>query len=75
MSGDRIRHLLAADPFEPFALGMASRSVVDVTRPELAEVTPGGDALILKGPDGQLRQAISLRHVCTVTFPDRPTIR
>lgn len=75
MSGDLVRHLLAADPFEPFTLDLASRSSVDVTRPELAEVTPGGDALVLNGPDGQLLRVVSLWHVCAVTFPDRPTIR
>ncbi len=75
MSADVIRSLLTADPFEPFTLGLASRSAVDVTRPELAEVSADGGVLTLRGPDGSLRQAISLRHLATITFPDRPTIR
>ena len=75
MSGDIVRHLLAADPFEPFTLEMASRSVIDITRPERAEVSADGGMLTLKGADGQLWQAVSLRHVACITFPDRPAIR
>ncbi len=75
MSGDLVRQLLAADPFEPLVLSLTSRTEVVIDRPELAEVSAGGDALLLKGPDGQLRQAVSLRHVCSITHTDRPTIR
>ena len=75
MSADVVRGLLAADPFEPFTLSLTSRSTVDVTRPELAAVSADGSTLALNGPDGQLWQAISLRHVTTITFPDQPTIR
>jgi hypothetical protein len=75
MSGDIIRQLLAADPFEPFCLNLSSRSTVDITRPERTTVSADGSTLTIVGPDGQLWQAVSLRHVAAVTFPVAPAVR
>jgi len=47
MTGDRIRALLRAQPFQPFTLGLADRHQVRVPRADWAMVSPDGQTMVM----------------------------
>jgi hypothetical protein len=74
MTEDDLRPLLEAVPFEPFTIHMTGRTTYDIDRPEAVSFSPYGGALYYSRPDGY-RAILSLDHVVSISFPDRPIIR
>jgi hypothetical protein len=51
MTTDRIKELLAANPFKPFEIHVADGDVLVVKHPELIWITPGGRTVfVARGP-------------------------
>jgi hypothetical protein len=67
MSGDELRALLRAEPFQPFILGLAGRTRICITRPDWAKVSPDGQTLIAYDADRRF-QMVSIPHVASLTF-------
>jgi hypothetical protein len=51
MTGEQIRRLYQATPFQPFRVHMANRRSVDVPHPDFMHLTPTGRRLIIDRED------------------------
>ena len=72
MSGDSIRELIRAQPFQPFEVHLSSGGVYQVTHPEQAFVT--GASLYVWYPDSEKEDHVvrcSLLHVTGVEYAER----
>ena len=67
MSGDELRALLRAEPFQPFTVAMVGKTRVRITNPDWAKVSPDGQTLIAYDADRRF-QIISVPHVASITF-------
>ena len=51
MTGEQIRSLMTATPFQPFRVYMANGKSVDVPHPDFINLSPTGRMLIVYQPD------------------------
>lgn len=72
MSGDSLRELIKAQPFEPFEVHMSSGDVYQVRHPEQAFVT--GASLYIWFPDSDKEDHVarcSLLHISGVEYVEK----
>ncbi|MBI1830712.1 MAG: hypothetical protein HYR84_04590 [Planctomycetes bacterium] len=71
MSGDSIRELIRAQPFQPFEVHLSSGDAYHVTHPEQAFAT--GASLYIWYPDEGTDHVVrcSLLHITGVEYPER----
>jgi hypothetical protein len=67
MSGDELRILLRAEPFQPFTLGLMGKTRIRISRPDWAKVSPDGQTLLMYDADRRC-QIVSIPHVASITF-------
>jgi hypothetical protein len=72
MSGDHVRELVRAQPFQPFEVHMSSGDVYQVSHPEQALVT--GASIYIWYPDSEKEDHVvrcSLLHVTGVEYAEK----
>jgi hypothetical protein len=72
MSGEHLRELIKAEPFQPFAVHMSSGDVYQVRHPEQAFAT--GASLYIWYPDSEKEDHVvrcSLLHITGVEYSEK----
>lgn len=71
MSGDSIREMLKAEPFEPFEVHMSSGDVYPVRHPEHAMLTGAALYVWFADEPGDRVARCSLLHITGVEYAER----
>jgi hypothetical protein len=67
MSGDELRALLRAEPFQPFTLSLVGKTRIRITNPDRAKVSADGQTLVAFDADSRC-QMVSIPHVASISF-------
>jgi hypothetical protein len=71
MTGDHLRALLRAEPFQPFTMGMVGKNRVRVDRPDWTMVSPDGETLVTFDAKHSLH-LVSVADIASVQFDPPP---